>query len=56
MDNVVAGIKLDWEVSERSRSKSKVTCKFGGTSCDREPLRWQICTRKIKLIKMFWKE
>ena len=36
MEDVLAGIKLVGEASKRSRSKSKVTCKFGGARGDRE--------------------
>ena len=36
MEDALAGIKLVGEASKRSRSKSKVTCKFGGTRGDRE--------------------
>ena len=35
-EDVLAGIKLVGEASKRSRSKSKVTCKFGGARGDRE--------------------
>ena len=36
IEDVLAGIKLVGEASKRSRSKSKVTCKFGGARRDRE--------------------
>ena len=36
MEDALAGIKLVGEASKRSRSKSKVTCKFGGACGDRE--------------------
>ena len=36
MEDALAGIKLVGEASKCSRSKSKVTCKFGGTRGDRE--------------------
>ena len=38
------------EVSKRSRSKSKFSCKYGGARRDREPSRLQ-CKKIIKMFK-----